>query len=122
MTPPGKVYEVVPSGSAKWRFDLVSNIWLPAWSRILTRKLATPATLEEAQRFLSAVLVPLWHVMPSQRIYQRGLELQARYRYHFYDALIIAAALDAGCTRLYSEDLQHDQKTEGLRIENPFIG
>ena len=38
-----------------------------------------------------------------------------------YDALIVAAALEAGCTRLYSEDLQHGQQIEGLTIENPFL-
>jgi predicted nucleic acid-binding protein len=32
----------------------------------------------------------------------------------------VAAALEAGCTRLLSEDLQHGQRIEGLRIENPF--
>ncbi|HEY5564562.1 MAG TPA: VapC toxin family PIN domain ribonuclease, partial [Rhodothermia bacterium] len=34
--------------------------------------------------------------------------------------LIVAAALDAGCTRLLSEDLQDGQRIDGLRIENPF--
>ena len=57
---------------------------------------------------------------PSQGLYHRALDIQARYRYGFYDALIIAAALDAGCTRLYSEDLQHGQRIDGLIIENPF--
>jgi predicted nucleic acid-binding protein len=55
------------------------------------------------------------------RLYQRALDIQARYHYGFYDALIIAAALDAGCTRLYSEDLQHGQRIERLTIENPFL-
>ncbi len=33
---------------------------------------------------------------------------------------LIAAALDPGCNRLYSEDLQDGQLIEGLTIENPF--
>ena len=37
-----------------------------------------------------------------------------------YDSLVIAAALDAGCTRLYTEDLQDGQRIESLTIENPF--
>jgi predicted nucleic acid-binding protein len=49
-----------------------------------------------------------------------ALDLQTRYRYGFYDSLVIAAALDAGCTRLYSEDLQDGQRIEGLTVENPF--
>ncbi|MDZ7728612.1 MAG: PIN domain-containing protein [Dehalococcoidia bacterium] len=74
----------------------------------------------ESTRFLDGVLLPLWTVMPSVALYRRALELQDRYRYSFYDSLIIAAALEAGCTRLLSEDLHDGQDIEGLRIENPF--
>ena len=58
---------------------------------------------------------------PSLSLYRRALDLQTRYRYGFYDSLVIAAALDAGCTRLYSEDLQDGQRIEGLTIKNPFL-
>jgi predicted nucleic acid-binding protein len=37
-----------------------------------------------------------------------------------YDALIVAAAQDAGCRILFSEDLQHGQKFGALTVENPF--
>jgi predicted nucleic acid-binding protein len=40
--------------------------------------------------------------------------------FHFYDSLIVAAALRAGCSVLYSEDLQHGQMIERLTIRNPF--
>ncbi len=72
-------------------------------------------------RFLEQILAPLWRVMPSPALYRRGLELQSRHGLSFYDALIVAAALEAGCTRLYTEDLQHGQKIEGLLIQNPFV-
>lgn len=39
----------------------------------------------------------------------------------FWDALIIEAALKGGADRLLTEDLQHGQVIEGLRIENPFL-
>lgn len=87
---------------------------------VITRKVATPATPSAARRYLERVLVPLWRVMPRTALYARGLELQARYGYSFYDSLIVAAALDAGCSRLFSEDLQHGQQIDGLTIENPF--
>lgn len=54
-------------------------------------------------------------------LYQRGLEIAERWRFSFYDALIVAAALSAGCKTLYSEDLQHDQRLDGLRVVNPFL-
>lgn len=40
----------------------------------------------------------------------------------FYDALIVAAAIEAGCDILYSEDMQHGRSVGGLTIINPFIG
>ncbi len=54
-------------------------------------------------------------------IQQTALNLSARYGYRIYDSMILAAALEAGCTTVYSEDLQHGQVIEGLRIENPFL-
>lgn len=58
--------------------------------------------------------------MPTPTLYQRCLDLQARYNYGFYDSLILAAALHAGCSRLLSEDFHHGQRIEGLTLENPF--
>lgn len=103
------------SGSATISFQVVQEIL-----NVINHKLRPPATLDESRRLLDAVLVPLWSVMPSQALYHRALEIHARYQFRFYDALIVAAALAAGCTRLYSEDLQHGQRIEGLRVENPF--
>jgi predicted nucleic acid-binding protein len=48
--------------------------------------------------------------------------LRDSYSFSYWDSLIVAAALDAGCTTLFSEDMQHGQKIEsGLTIINPFI-
>jgi len=85
---------------------------------VITRKLN--ATPEEARQFLDRVLMPLWQINPTGMFYRRGLDLQARYQFSFYDSLILAAALEAGCKTLYSEDLQHGQRIEGLIIKNPF--
>jgi predicted nucleic acid-binding protein len=49
-----------------------------------------------------------------------GLELAERYRYSIYDSMILAAALRAGCSTLFSEDFQHGQKIDRLTIVNPF--
>ncbi len=85
------------------------------------RKLTPPMTLGEAQVFLHEVLAPLCRVFPSMTLLSSALEIRDRYKFHFYDSLIVAAALEAGCERLYSEDLQHGQQTAQLRIENPFV-
>lgn len=54
-------------------------------------------------------------------VHDRGVALAERYRFDIYDSLIIAAALQGGCTTLYSEDMQHGQNFEGLTIVNPFV-
>lgn len=53
-------------------------------------------------------------------IHERALQLAEKYGYSIYDSLVIAAALDAGATTLYSEDMQHGQEIEGLAIRDPF--
>jgi predicted nucleic acid-binding protein len=48
-------------------------------------------------------------------------EVMDRYKFSFYDAVIVASALRAGCGILYSEDLQHRQVIERqLTVINPF--
>lgn len=85
---------------------------------VITRKLN--ATPEKVRQLLDSVLVPLWQINPTRTLYRHGLDLQARYGFSFYDSLIIAAALEAGCTCLYSEDMQDGQQIQGLTIQNPF--
>lgn len=46
--------------------------------------------------------------------------LAEKHGLHFYDALIVAAAIEAGCDTLFTEDLQQGRKFGGLTIVNPF--
>jgi predicted nucleic acid-binding protein len=47
-------------------------------------------------------------------------DLEERHQLAFWDALIVVAARRAGADRLYTEDLNHGQVIDGVRIENPF--
>ena len=66
------------------------------------------------------MLVPLLQVPASAALYHRALDVQARWRFGFYDSRIVAADLAAGCRRLLTEDLRHGQQIETLAIHNPF--
>jgi predicted nucleic acid-binding protein len=49
-------------------------------------------------------------------------KIRKRYKYSYYDSLIIASALDNKCTVIYTEDMQNGQKIEkSLVIRNPFF-
>lgn len=75
-----------------------------------------------AKRYLKTVLLPLWRIMPSPDLFRRGIDIQQRYSFQFYDSLIVGAALEADCTILLTEDLQHGQRIDHrLTIENPFL-
>lgn len=85
------------------------------------RKFATTVTDDDAMVLLERMLVPLMRVMPSAALYNDALRIGQRYPFSFYDSLIVAAAQSAGCKRLLTEDMQHGQVVDGLRIVNPFI-
>jgi predicted nucleic acid-binding protein len=109
------VRDALVTGNACISFQVVQE-----WLNTVTRKAAVSLSLPRAQATLETVLVPLYAVSASPGLYRRALDLQGRWQYGFYDSLIVAAALEAGCTRLLSEDLQHGQRIESLTIENPF--
>jgi len=50
-----------------------------------------------------------------------AVDLHLLHSLSFWDALIVRAALVSGCARLYSEDLQHGWRIEGLDVVNPFL-
>lgn len=88
---------------------------------VALRKSQVVLSRHSSRAYLDSVLAPLLRTFPGIELYHRALALQDRYCFAFYDSLIVAAALEAGCRRLYSEDLRHGQRIEGLTIENPFV-
>lgn len=53
--------------------------------------------------------------------HEAALALAHEHSLAFYNALIIAAAVEAGCDTLFTEDMQHGRKFAGLTIVNPFV-
>jgi len=102
------------------RTGIISSQVVQETLNVLTGKARIRLPAQEASRFLREMLLPLWRGSPTPALYEHALSLRDRYGYSFYDSLIVAAALEAGCARLLSEDLQHGQRIEGLTIENPF--
>jgi predicted nucleic acid-binding protein len=76
---------------------------------------------DETNAFLSAIqaLCPVDEL--TLHTHEVGRALAERYGFAVYDAMIVAAALIAGCTTLYTEDMQDGLLIEGeLRLTNPF--
>jgi len=87
---------------------------------VALRKFANPLAPADAERFLTVVLAPLCTVFASVELFHLAIDISVRWKYSFYDSLIVASALQSGCSVLYSEDLRHGRRIEGLRIVDPF--
>ena len=76
---------------------------------------------EEVLEALSAIRVLFPSPVPlTVQTHDRALRIAGRYGYHIYDSLVIAAALEARCNTLLSEDMNDGQTVEGLTIRDPF--
>ena len=92
---------------------------LNEFAAVASRKLRMPWTeIREVLAQLRAVCT----VAPMNlETHEAALRLAERYGLSIYDALIVAAALQAGCKTLHSEDMQHGQVIDRkLSIRNPF--
>lgn len=87
---------------------------------VITTKMARPVRHDDAVQYLRSTLKPMWSVYPTDDLFTRALEIRSRYGYGFYDSLIVSAAVHSGCSTLYSEDMQHGQVVDTIRIVDPF--
>ncbi len=65
-------------------------------------------------------LRPIRVIAPDAEMIRRAVQAHASYGIHFYDGMIVAAAEKAGCTRIWSEDLNPGQQYFGVKVANPF--
>jgi predicted nucleic acid-binding protein len=93
---------------------------LNEFANVAARKLHR--TWPEITRALAAIRVLCAPPRPlTLATHEAGIVIAGRTGYRLYDALIIAAALEAGCDTLFSEDLHDGQVIDGrLTIRNPF--
>ena len=99
---------------------VISSQVIQEFMNVAVGKFSTKLSSDELRLVMANVLQPLWAHVPSYEFYERALGLQTANSLSFYDALIVQAAIDLGCTLLYSEDLQAGQQFGSLVIQNPF--
>jgi predicted nucleic acid-binding protein len=97
----------------------ISTQVLNEFTDVAQRKLKM--TWAETREALQAVRSVCSAPLPlTTALHDAAVAIAERHHYRIYDALIIAAAIDAGCRTLYSEDLAGGQTIQGVRIVNPF--
>ena len=99
---------------------VVSIQVLNEFASVASRKLAM--TIPEIREILSTIQ-GVCIVKPLDiETHKLGLDVAERYGFSIYDGMIVAAAVRAECTILYTEDLQQGQMIAKLQIRNPFVG
>jgi predicted nucleic acid-binding protein len=77
--------------------------------------------IREVKQIISAVNANCIINVVDYDTVQRALDLKERYAYSYYDSLILAAAIESGCPKIFSEDMSNRQIIENtLEIINPF--
>jgi predicted nucleic acid-binding protein len=109
------IREAVDTGKGIVSYQVVQEFFNVAF-----RRFTEPMTVAEAEQYLITVFRPLLAIHSSPAIYVEALRIAGKHRFAWYDSIILAAALEGNCDTLYTEDFQHGQTIEGLRIKNPF--
>jgi predicted nucleic acid-binding protein len=98
----------------------ISTQVLKEFSNILSKKFELDWLSIETS--LHEVIANYYIIINSPDTFTSACRIADKYKYSFYDSLIIASALKAECKILFTEDMQHNQLIEKkLRIINPFI-
>jgi predicted nucleic acid-binding protein len=100
--------------------SVISTQVLNEFSNVMLRKFGlSVAEVENACRELGGFF-KVSNV--SMETICRALRLKGRYKFSYFDALMVSSALEEGCQKIYTEDLQHGQIIENqLEIVNPFV-
>ena len=110
--------------------DLVLQLWdlrdgvlsvqvLQEFYVTVTRKLKKPLAVGKARDIVDEYLT--WTVVDNTGpMLLDAIDLQRQAKLSFWDALVVQAAITAGCDRLYSEDLNAGQRFGAMLVVNPF--
>jgi predicted nucleic acid-binding protein len=99
----------------------ISSQVIQEFLNVSSKKFDPPLSRKDSLQYLNTVLAPLCEIFTSVDLYRQTIETSERWKYSFYDSMIITAAILSNCSILYSEDMQHNQNIQSLTILNPFF-
>lgn len=100
---------------------IISTQVLQEFFAAVTKKIARPLDVEIAKGIIKDLLK--WNVVINNgESILNAIEVHQKYRYSFWDSMIIESAIRGGASLLLSEDLSDGQTIEGVTVKNPFVG
>jgi predicted nucleic acid-binding protein len=120
--------------NAKARYETARDLVIELWEKregvvsiqvlqefyvTATRKLKKPLSAAKAREIVHEYLT--WTVVENTgRLLTAALELHQSAQLSFWDAMVVQAAVEAGCDTLYSEEFNTGQRFGSLVVVNPF--
>ena len=86
---------------------------------VITRRIKQPMSPDEAQEIIASLSVLSIEDIDLSMV-NRAISIHKGFRISYWDALIVATAERAKCTKILSEDLNHGQIYNGILVSNPF--
>ena len=115
-----QIAQQLVSDAVSTKKGVISSQIVQEFLNVALRRFKRPMTVSDAREYLNTVLSPLCQHYPSSTFYDRALLIKAETGYSLYDTLVVTAAIESGCTTLFSEDMQDGRVIRGLKIINPF--
>ena len=104
----------------KEQVGCISSQVIQEFLNVSSKKFDPPLAPQDSLKYLNSVLAPLCEIFTSIELYRKTIEISERWKYTFYDSMIVTAAIQTNCSILYSEDLQHGQIVQDVTVINPF--
>jgi predicted nucleic acid-binding protein len=99
---------------------VISTQVLQEFYVVVTKKLANPVMPVEAAAIV-ADLAEFPLIQVDKNLISRSIQRHQQGEFSFWDGLIVEAALQANCSLLFSEDMQHGRQMGTLSCQNPFL-
>ncbi len=102
------------------RTGVISFQVVQEFLNVATKRFPAFLASPDAELYIAAVFQPLLGVQSSVGLYNEALHIHQRYRLSWYDSIIVAAANEARCQVIYTEDMQAGATIKGVLVKNPF--
>jgi predicted nucleic acid-binding protein len=103
-----------------WQFDLPPAISVQVLQEFYVNLVKKRIPQKEAKSLVTAFLQ--WEIVSADELlFIEGIELQTKWQISFWDSMILAAAIKAKATTLWTEDFIHQQDYGGVKAFNPLV-
>ena len=114
-----KIAKKLIKNSVEMKTGVLSTQSLQEFYSVVTRK--SLCSKEQAKTIVEKFrnTLPITQISVSHIL--KAIDISIQTQFSFWDSLIVSAAHSSGCVIVYSEDMNHNQLVNGVKIINPFI-